>query len=278
MADTKTVQTVHEVHISNLDAQTYSKAEDWNTFLADQNTLDNIPYHLSWIALFSHLRKRNKYFQITNDLRDELKKNKHVKIYPKPRYLYSAFLACSADDLKVVFIGQDPYFNSEFSQAAKTSLPQAMGMSFSVPDGIQVPSSLRNIFNNLERYGHLKDRPESGNLWFWAYQGCLMLNAALTVIDGQKKSHTGMWKWMTDEIISYISTNFENVIFVLWGKDAYQKINLIDQDRHHTIISSHPSGLSAHNTFRTFPAFNDFDHFGEINRILKKVGKKEIMW
>jgi uracil-DNA glycosylase len=267
-----------DVEICYLDAETYDEAEDWNDFLEDQNTLDNIPYDLTWVVLFSKLRKRNKYFQITNDLRDEMKKNKHVKIYPKPRYLYSAFLACPATDLKVVFLGQDPYFNSREAVSSDVIVPEAMGMSFSVPDDVPVPSSLQNIYRNMKEFGHIDKMPNTGNLWFWAVQGCLMLNTALTVKDGQKKSHSGMWKWMTDEIITYISTNFENVIFVLWGGDAYQKINLIDQDKHQTIISSHPSGLSAHKTFRSFPAFNDFDHFGEINRILKKNSKTPILW
>ena len=125
---------------------------------------------------------------------------------------------------------------------------------------------------------HIREIPKSGNLWFWAAQGCLMLNTALTVKHDDKESHTGLWKWMTDEIIKYISTYFKDIVFVLWGGYAYKKIELIDQDRHHIIISSHPSGLSAHKPYRTFPAFNNYDHFGEINRILKKVGKEQILW
>jgi uracil-DNA glycosylase len=266
------------VEICNLNKKTYGEAEDWDEFVKGNNTLDNIPYDLSWIVMFGKLRKRNKYFQIINDLRDELAADKHIKIYPKPRYLYSAFLACPASKLKVVFIGQDPYFKSERDDTDGSWVPQATGMSFSVADDFDIPSSLQNIYRNLLNNDHIDKMPKTGNLWLWAVQGCLMLNTALTVKHDDKRSHSRMWQWMTDEIITYISTYFDDIIFVMWGGDAYKKINLIDQDKHHTIISSHPSGLSAHSKFRTFPAFNDFDHFGEINRILKEVGRDKIIW
>jgi uracil-DNA glycosylase len=278
MSGKPTAPSTTGVEICNLDKKIYGEAENWEEFLNAHNTLDSIPYDLSWIVMFSQLRKRNKYFQIINDLRDELKESKHVRIYPKPRYLYSAFLACPASELKVVFLGQDPYFKSEKDYDNGVWVPQAMGMSFSVADDFDVPSSLQNIYRNLINNEHIDEMPRTGNLWYWAVQGCLMLNTALTVKHDDKRSHSRMWQWMTDEIITYISTHFDDIIFVLWGGDAYKKINLIDQDKHHAIISSHPSGLSAHKSFRTFPAFNDFDHFGEINRILRESGKKEIIW
>lgn len=261
-----------------LNKDNYSTSIDWAEFLENGNTLNDIPFNTSWIVLFSQLKKRNKFWQITNDLKEELRKNKYQKIYPRPNYLFSAFQICPATNLKVVFIGQDPYFKSEYNTDKTTLVPQANGMSFSVADGFDIPSSLQNIYRNMIANGHIKEMPQNGNLWFWAAQGCLMLNAALTVKHDDKKSHTGLWKWMTDDIIKYISTYFDNIIFVLWGGDAYKKIELIDQDRHHTIISSHPSGLSAHKQFRTFPAFNDFDHFGEINKILDETGKTKILW
>jgi uracil-DNA glycosylase len=120
--------------------------------------------------------------------------------------------------------------------------------------------------------------PKSGNLWFWAIQGCLMLNTALTVRHKEQRSHYNMWQWFTDDIIIYINTYFKNIVFVLWGADAYKKINLINQDSNHVIISSHPSGLSAANPMQKYPAFNDFDHFGEINKILKENNIKPILW
>ena len=266
------------IEIPYLDTVKYANSEHWIDFLTDQNTLDAIPYDLTWVVMFAQLRKKNQYFQITNKLRDEVKQNKHIKIYPKPRYLFSAFLACPANKLKVVILGQDPYPKSEFDQLNGIQVPQAMGMSFSVAHGINITSSLRNIYQNLIEFKHIDKMPDSGNLWFWAVQGCLMLNTALTVRDDEKQSHSAMWKWFTDEIIKYISDNFDSIIFVLWGRDAYNKINLIDQDKHHTIISSHPSGLSVNKPMQNFPAFAKHDHFGEINRILKEDGRTPILW
>lgn len=264
--------------VTTLTKKSYASSVGWNEFIKGNCTLDDIPYHTTWSVLFALLRKRNKYYQITRDIEAELQKNKHQQIYPKPEYVFSAFAITPACDLKVVILGQDPYFKSEYDSSSKSMTPQAMGMSFSVPDDITIPSSLDNIYSNLVKYKHIQEKPKSGNLWFWAAQGCLMLNTALTVRHDDTLSHAGMWKWMTDEMIKYVSTNFENIVFVLWGGHAYSKIELIDQDRHHTIISSHPSGLSCHKQFRNFPCFNDNDHFGQINARLKKYGQTPIIW
>lgn len=261
-----------------LDLETYARRDDWIDFVKSEKTLADIPYDLSWFVLFSHLEQNPNYAKIIEKIGEEIKENKHTMICPKPGYLFSAFLMTPAHNTKVVIIGQDPYFNAEYCQKNKKRVQQAMGLSFSVPHDFNIPSSLCNIYRNLHKFGHLKNMPKTGNLSFWASQGCLMLNAALTVRIGEKKSHTKIWKWMTDEIIRYLSTYFKGLVFVLWGGDAYQKINLIDQDRHHLIISSHPSGLSANKPFRTFPSFMDCDHFGKINEYLKKEGKETIMW
>ena len=143
---------------------------------------------------------------------------------------------------------------------------------------MKIPPSLDNIFNNLIKYGHMTEKPENGNLSLWAAQGCLMLNTALTVVDGEKKSHSHLWSWFTDEVISYISKNCDEIIFVIWGADAAKKLELINQDRHHTIISSHPSGLSAHKKMGNYPAFMDHDHFGIINDYLFERNKRTISW
>jgi len=225
--------------------------------------------------MFAKLMKNPKFAKLNAKLK-ELSKNKSLKIYPLPSHLLSGFMITKAFDLKVVFVGQDPYFNCEEHQGRY--VPQAMGLSFSVPHGVQIPSSLRNVFLNMIKYGHIKSMPESGNLWFWAAQGCLMLNAALTVEDGTKEAHLGHWEWFTNYVIQYISQNIDDIIFVLWGGYAYKKINMIDLDRHHTIISSHPSGLSANKPFRDYPAFMNEDSFGKINQILKKTGRTPIMW
>lgn len=248
--------------LCHLNKEIYSTRPDWD----ELKSLNDVPFDSTWIILFSKLRQDERY----NKILDTIKLQTHI--YPKPEYLFGAFVACPASNLKVVILGQDPYFNEE------DGVPQAMGLSFSVPNDFSTPSSLLNIYRNMIKFGHLDQMPSNSNLWFWAVQGCLMLNTALTVKLGIKKSHSHLWRWMTDYMIEYISKYFDDIIFVLWGNDAYEKIELIDQDKHHTIISSHPSGLSAHKPFRDYPAFNDLDHFGEINLRLKKLNKTPIMW
>lgn len=261
---------------SNLTKEKYSTDESWVDFFAKEYDLSNVPYHISWYVMFSILFADPKFKKINDKLKDKVNDNKNIKIYPLPLHVFKAFLVTPASTVKVVFIGQDPYFNSE--QIGDTYVPQAMGLSFSVSHGMKFPSSLENIFANMIKYGHLKEKPQTGNLWYWAAQGCLMLNAALTVEDGKKEAHLYWWEWFTDYVIKYISDNMSDIIFVLWGAYAYKKINLIDAERHHTIISSHPSGYSANNPFKTFPAFMNEDHFGKINEILKKKNKQQILW
>ena len=262
--------------VITLTKKQYSKLDRWYDFFEKNNTLHNILYDPSWIIMFAQLKANPKFNKLNDKLKQETKRNNRIKIYPLPSHIFKAFSVTPANNVKVVIIGQDPYFNHEVYK--NRYVPQAMGLSFSVPRGITIPSSLSNIFANLLKFGHIKQKPTSGNLWFWAVQGCLMLNTALTVEDGSKKSHTNLWLWFTDYIIEYISTYMNDVIFVLWGGDAYKKISLIDLDKHHTIISSHPSGLSANRPFRTYPSFMDEDHFGKINEILVSTNRTKILW
>lgn len=262
--------------VATLTASEYGEIEHWNEFFDNNKGIDNMGYDLSWHVLFSQLSKHPKYAQITEKLKNIVRRNKAIKIYPFPAYVFKAFQVTKATDLKVVIIGQDPYFNCEYHDGKY--VPQAMGLSFSVPHNTAIPSSLVNIYDNMIKFGHLKERPHSGNLWFWAVQGCLMLNAALTVEDGTKESHLKMWEWFTDYTIQYISTYMDEIIFVLWGAYACKKLGMIDQSRHHVIMSSHPSGLSANKPLGRNPAFMDKDTFGEINKQLKKYKKETILW
>jgi len=198
--------------------------------------------------------------------------NGKIKIYPLPDLTFSALNYTSTENTKVVFWGQDPYIN-EFDD-----VPEAMGTSFSIPVGIKIPSSLKNIYKNLYKYGHFSIMPSHGNLQFWAYQGCLMLNSSLTVQAKCSNSHSKCWIDITDDIMRYISKKCNNIIFVLWGRNACDKLNLIDTDKHKVIISSHPSGFSNSKPMGKYPAFDDVDHFGKINEYLKGFGKKEIVW
>lgn len=199
-----------------------------------------------------------------------------VKIYPYPDLVFEAFNKTPLNKVNVVIIGQDPYFKNETLN--NDIIPQAMGLSFSVPVGIKIPSSLKNIYKNLINFGHIKNIPNHGNLISWANQGTLLLNATLTVQHGHKNSHQKFWADMTDKLIKYISSNTNNVVFVLWGSFALKKYNLIDKEKHKILISSHPSGLSYKKPLGKYKPFYESDHFGEINEYLASKNKKPILW
>jgi uracil-DNA glycosylase len=248
----------------------YSKEKSW---LINTN-IKNMPYDVSWSDMFTQLFEDKRFQIIINKIYNYLEYSNSELLYPKPKYIFKTFCMLPLDNVKVVIIGQDPYFNNE--QYKERICPQACGLSFSVPVGINIPPSLQNIYKNLYNFGHIKNIPDHGCLDYWAYQGCLMLNSALTVVDGHKNIHQNEWKWFTDNIIEYISEKKDKVVFVLWGGDAYKKINLIDLDKHQVIISSHPSGLSCYQAFKSYSSFNNQDHFGLINSYLDN--KDKIDW
>lgn len=263
----------------NLSIEKYSKYKSWQEYFPDNKVdLTKFPYHSSWNEMFEKLFEDKRLANIQKVLFDELSEDSTVVIHPAPELVFNAFLLTPLDKVKVVFIGQDPYFNHEVYGDKKVH--QAMGLSFSVPHGVKVPSSLDNIYKNLLKNGQMKKKPTHGNLDFWAIQGCLMLNSALTVTDGNPNAHELTWKWFTDEIIKYVSNNTKGVTFVLWGKNACDKQALInlDDNYHEVVISSHPSGRSANKTLGQYPAFDDLDHFGKINKYLVKNKKQEIVW
>jgi uracil-DNA glycosylase len=241
--------------------------QSWKEFYKTREMI--LYYDLSWHILFCMLYKHPKFEQINKKLKELVKKN--IQIYPLPTQITSAFLFTKADELKVVFIGNEPYvlYDKKYNKSS--------GLAYSIDD-TKIPETLNNIFNNLIKYNHIREKPKNGNLQWWAVQGCLLLNSTLTTSEGQQKEHLNIWGWCIDYIIQYISQYMDNIIFVLWGSNSYKKINLIDLDKHHTIISSHPAEWTANKQFHDYPAFMNYDHFGQINQILKKLGKTEIIW
>lgn len=267
-----------------LSKKKYSEVITWKEKFPDNKvnlSSDEIKESIydSWIPLFDKLFTDQRFKnRIEKELSEDMIKNPNLNMYPKPDYVFNAFGLTSFKKLKVVILGQDPYFNHE--NYDDKIVPQAMGLSFSVPQGVMIPSSLKNVYTNLKKNGHIDKIPESGNLESWAKQGVLMLNTSLTVKEGSinKNCHQFIWKWFTDEIISYISENKSNIIFVLWGSPAYSKKELIDTSKHELIISSHPSGLSYTKPMSGYSAFVNQDHFGIINKKLNEWGMKEIDW
>lgn len=182
-------------------------------------------------------------------------------IYPPGRQIFRAFDLTPVDKVKVVILGQDPYHGPG----------QAMGLSFSVPDNVQAPPSLKNIFREIETDCGIR---MSGypNLERWASQGVLLLNAILTVRAGEAASHSRIgWEEFTDAVIRYISDNCEGVVFMLWGNFARSKRELIDTSRHHILEAAHPSPLAR-------GAFFGCRHFSRANAILSSEGKAPIDW
>lgn len=182
-------------------------------------------------------------------------------VYPPGGKIFRAFELTPADKVKVVILGQDPYHGPG----------QAMGLSFSVPDNIPAPPSLKNIFHEIETDLGIT---MSGypNLERWATQGVLLLNAVLTVRAGTPTSHGNIgWTEFTDAVIKYISDNCSGVVFLLWGNFARGKRDLIDHSRHFVLEAAHPSPLAR-------GAFFGCRHFSRTNEILTSQGKTPIDW
>jgi uracil-DNA glycosylase len=182
-------------------------------------------------------------------------------IYPPGSQIFRAFELTPLDQVKVVILGQDPYHNPG----------EAMGLSFSVPDWVRMPPSLRNIFSEIEQdLGiRMSGRP---NLENWARQGVLLLNSILTVEAGKAASHRNIgWQEFTDAVIRTISERCDGVVFLLWGNFAKAKASLIDPTRHHVLQAAHPSPLAG-------GAFFGCRHFSQTNSILISEGKTPINW
>jgi len=256
----------------SLTKQRYSHIKNWRKSFPNNNVdLVKYWYKTSWkntidISIIKTIEK---------SLSEEMTKT-NKEFFPYPSLVFNAFKTTSFEDVKVVFIGQDPYPNYE--EYKDRVVPQGMGLCFSVADEMRIPASLKNIYENLYNFNHISKIPISGNLTSWAQQGCLMINATLSVISNEINSHEHIWKKFTDNIIKYISDNKDFVIFVIWGKNAFDKLGLIDLDKHDAIISSHPSPNSFAKSFRSYNAFKDCDHFGSINNKLKEKSLKEIDW
>ncbi|WP_425075462.1 uracil-DNA glycosylase [Psychroserpens sp. S379A] len=183
--------------------------------------------------------------------------------FPPGKQIFSAFNYCHFEDLKVVIIGQDPYHG----------INQANGLSFSVNDGVSHPPSLINIFKEIEADLGIP-YPESGNLERWAKQGILLLNATLTVRAHQAGSHQKKgWERFTNEVIKTISNKKSNIVFLLWGGFAKQKLKLIDTQKHHVLTSGHPSPLSANRGY-----WFGNKHFSMTNSYLAEKNIKSINW
>ena len=213
----------------------------------------------SWKILLSDEFNKDYFTELKQFLLEE--KKQHT-IYPIGSDIFNAFNFTPFEKIKVVILGQDPYHGNG----------QAHGLSFSVPDGVKKPPSLKNIFKELAEDLQIPIA-KTGNLTSWAKQGVLLLNATLTVRSKKAGSHQKKgWEKFTDAIIQKISTEKEGVIFLLWGRFAQDKVKLIDKNKHQILTAPHPSPFSA------YSGFFGCKHFSKTNTILKEQGLIEINW
>ncbi|ANQ10761.1 Uracil-DNA glycosylase [Plasmodium coatneyi] len=209
--------------------------------------------HAEWYEqLKDELRKG--YFQ---KMYLKIKEERKTKvIYPPARLVFNAFLKTPLSNIKVVIVGQDPYHQKG----------QAMGLCFSVPIGIRIPPSLKNILKEI------KHTSNHGDLISWAEQGVFLLNTSLTVEENKPASHKNYgWETFTDKVINIINEKKEKIIFMLWGNFAIKKCSKIDTKKHFILKAGHPSPLSVRH-------FANCDHFNKCNEILKRNGMTPIKW
>lgn len=214
----------------------------------------------TWNSLFENETNKEYYKKILLFLEDQ--RLKGLEIFPSEDKIFLAFKLTQLEGVKVVILGQDPYHN----------IGQANGLSFSVPVGYRIPPSLKNIIKELKEDVNIKD-PTHGNLECWAKQGVLLLNSILTVQANEPASHNKIgWQLFTDSVISAISSNLNNVVFMFWGNYAIQKSKLVDKEKHLILEAAHPSPFSAHR------GFLGCKHFSQANNYLLKNGKEIINW
>ena len=211
----------------------------------------------SWQELLAIEASKPYYGALQLRIKEE---RMNYTIYPQEKDVLKALELTPYDQVKVVIIGQDPYHEEG----------QAEGLAFSVPDGIKVPASLKNIFKELNSDLGLP-APTSGHLAKWAKEGVLLLNTILTVRKGMALSHQGLgWETFTDAVIKACDAINHRVVFILLGNDALKKKDLIT-NKHHVIISApHPSPLSA------YRGFFGSHIFSRTNQALEEVGIKPI--
>ncbi len=221
----------------------------------------NVKIENSWKQQLKDEFNKAYFSKLIDFVKQEYKENHCL---PRGSEIFNAFNHTPFDDVKVVILGQDPY----------PTPGHAHGLCFSVQEHVKpFPASLKNIFQEIKSdLG--TEFPENGSLIRWADQGVLLLNAVLTVQAGQPRSHQGKgWEKFTNAVISKLSDNKENLVFLLWGGDAKKKMPLINKAKHQIFTSGHPSPLSANRGY-----WFGNKHFSKTNNFLQSKGLKEIVW
>lgn len=213
----------------------------------------------SWQEYFDEEQRKDYYLLLRQFLKEEYS---HYTIFPPMNEIFSAFTLTPLEKVRVVLVGQDPYHEKG----------QAMGLSFSVRENIQMPPSLQNIKKELDNEGYDTSHFTS-DLTRWAEQGVLLMNTTLTVREHEALSHVGRgWEIFTDRCIEILNSHPSPKVFLLWGSNARSKKRMITNPVHLILESAHPSPLSAYRGF-----FGN-NHFIKTNEFLERNGFKPINW
>lgn len=215
----------------------------------------------SWKEMLKSEFEKGYFKQLVLHLKMEKMAGK--TIFPPGTLLFNAFEKTPFNEVKAVLIGQDPYHGKG----------QAHGLSFSVPQGVNAPPSLLNMFKEIETDLGVRMNRDTGDLTPWAKQGVLLLNASLSVREGEPNSHKDIgWNEFTDKVITTLSEQKTGIVFLLWGKFAQQKQPLIDETKHKVLKAAHPSPFSVEK------GFYGCKHFSKANEYLISMGKSPIDW
>ena len=222
--------------------------------------MNNISLEPEWKDALKDFWETEEFKKLEDFVREEYK---NKKVFPRPEDIFRAFELTPFSKVRVVILGQDPYHNDG----------QAHGLSFSVPKGVTLPPSLKNIYKEIESDLGIKKDFTNGNLEPWAEQGVFLLNAILSVVAHMPASHQKVgWEACTDYVIKTISDKQEHVVFMLWGNFARSKKSLIDTNKHLVLEAPHPSPFSA------YTGFLGCKHFSHCNKYLELYGNKGIDW
>ncbi len=215
---------------------------------------------ITWKKIFYKEKKKKYFINLIKFIKNEYKKK---IILPKIKKIFNTFKYTKFNKIKIVIIGQDPYYKKN----------QAQGLAFSISKKIKITESIKNIYREIKNEYPKYKIPKHGCLKKWSKQGILLLNSILTVEQNKPLSHKNIgWEKFTNNIITNINKYLKKIIFMLWGKYSQNKINLINKKKHIILSTSHPSPLSFNK------GFNGCNHFKLVNKILKKLKRKKIKW
>ncbi|QJC29629.1 uracil-DNA glycosylase [Enterobacteriaceae endosymbiont of Plateumaris pusilla] len=206
---------------------------------------------INWNYFLNKEKQKLYFINLINKINADILSG--ITIYPDKKNIFYVFKVTNFKNLKVVILGQDPYYEKN----------QANGLAFSVMPNIKIPASLKNIYKALKFDIPNFKIPNHGYLLDWAKQGIMLLNTVLTVKEGLANSHSNIgWEKFTNNIIKIISNNYKNIVFLLWGKNAKKKIDFINKKKHYILTTSHPSPFSVNKGFLFCK------HFSKTNKYL----------